>query len=106
MKTRYTLALVGLLSGLLSAPLTNAQQPQAAEAEPTEQELAEKQKAWEAKIESFGWTRSGSAQIGTMAQIAIPQGWRFTAGNGTRELLKLYGNIPGDSELGMLAVQN
>ncbi len=105
MKTRYTLALVGLLSGLMSASLMNAQQPKAAVAEPTEQELAEKQKAWEAKIESFGWTRSGSAQIGSMAQVAIPQGWRFTAGNGTRELLKLYGNIPGDSELGMLTTE-
>ncbi len=103
MKTLYTLALAGLLGGLMSASLIQAQQP--APAQPTEQELAAQQKEFEAKIESFGWTRQGSAQIGSMAQVSIPQGWRFTPGSGAREMLKLSGNLTSDRELGLLTTE-
>lgn len=57
------------------------------------------------KIESFGWTRSGQVALGSMAQVSIPQGWRFTGPQGTRDLLKMFDNVPGTSELGMLTTE-
>lgn len=59
----------------------------------------------EDRIEGFGWTRSGSAQLGTMAQVGIPQGWRYTSGKGTGEMLKMFDNIPSGEELGMLTTE-
>lgn len=76
-----------------------------AEAPPTPEERAARQKAFMDKIESFGWTRQGTGTLGSIAQVNIPQGWRFTDGNGTRSLLELYGNLTGESELGMLTTE-
>lgn len=109
----HTLTLAGLLVGLIAATSIQAQQPAPAgaaaaapvPAEPTEQERAAQRKALEDKIESFGWTRAGTAQLGSIAQVGIPKGWRFTAGKGTQEMLKIFDNIPSDEELGMLTTE-
>jgi uncharacterized membrane-anchored protein len=111
MKTPPHNILAGLLCGLISLGSISAQEPTApapaasAPAEPTPEERAARRKALEDKIESFGWTRAGKAQIGTMAEVAIPQGWRFTPGSGAREMLKMFENIPSDEELGLLTTE-
>ena len=105
MKKQLSHALTGLFGGLLSISLLHAQSPSVPPAEPTPQERAAQHQEFINQIESFGWTRTGSAQIGSMAKVAIPQGWRFTSGSGTQEMLKLYGNIPGGEELGMLTTE-
>lgn len=64
-----------------------------------------RQKALVDKIESFGWTRTGQVPLGSMAQVSIPKGWRFTGPQGTRDLLKMFDNVPGTSELGMLTTE-
>ncbi len=91
----------------LVVPFINAQEtkPAAAAAEPTAEEQAAREKEFLKEIEALGWTREGKAKVGSMAEVAIPKGWRFTDGNGTRSLLKMYGNLPGDSELGMLTTE-
>ncbi|MES2737792.1 MAG: DUF2167 domain-containing protein [Verrucomicrobiota bacterium] len=100
-----TLTLAGLLMGLV-VPFLNAQETKpAAAAEPTAEEQAAREKEFLKEIEALGWTREGKAKVGSMAEVAIPKGWRFTDGNGTRSLLKMYGNLPGDSELGMLTTE-
>lgn len=98
-----TLTLAGLLMSLVVSSLS-AQEAKP-EAEPTAEERAALEKQFLDKIESLGWTREGKAKVGTMAEVAIPKGWRFTDGNGTRSLLKMYGNLPGESELGMLTTE-
>lgn len=98
-----TLTLAGLLMSLVFSSLS-AQEAKP-EAEPTAEERAALEKQFLDKIESLGWTREGKAKVGTMAEVAIPKGWRFTDGNGTRSLLKMYGNLPGESELGMLTTE-
>jgi uncharacterized membrane-anchored protein len=97
----------GLLSSLVIAFSLSAmaQTPAAAPAEPTQAEIEAQEKQLIDKIESFGWTRSGKAQLGSMAQVDIPQGWRFTGPQGTRDVLKLFDNVPGSSELGMLTTE-
>lgn len=104
-----TLTLAGLLMGLMTPGSMSAQNsasaPAPAPAEPTAEESDAKEKAFLAKIESFGWTREGKGKLGTIAEVGIPKDWRFTDGNGTRSLLKLYGNLTGESELGMLTTE-
>lgn len=104
MSNLRTLTLAGLLMGLI-APFSSAQEPVAAKPEPTAEESAAQERAFLDKIESFGWTREGVGKLGSTAQVNIPKGWRFTDGNGTRSLLKLYGNLTGDTELGMLTTE-
>ncbi len=77
----------------------------AQEAEPGEADQeAARAEALE-KIESFGWSREGFGQLADHAQIAIPQGWRFTEGDGTRKMLEISGNLASGRELGLLTVE-
>ncbi len=57
------------------------------------------------KIETFGWTREGTGKLGDQAQVAIPKGYRFTTGDGTRKMMQLFENLPTDRELGMLTTE-
>lgn len=85
------------------------QQPQpaaGAAAEPTPEQKAAELKKINEQIESFGWTRQGKGNIGGMAQIDIPAGYRFTDGRGASKMLEFYGNPPSNSYLGMLATEN
>ncbi len=59
-----------------------------------------------AEAEKFGWTRSGKGTMGTLAEVDIPEGFRFTGGDGARKLMKLYGNLVGTSEQGLIAPEN
>ena len=58
------------------------------------------------EIESFGWEREGVGKLGRIAQIEIPEGYRFTGKRGTEKLMKLYGNQLTDMELGTLATED
>ncbi|MDB6140716.1 MAG: rane protein [Verrucomicrobiaceae bacterium] len=58
------------------------------------------------KIESFGWTRTGKGKLGTMAEIQIPPDYRFTGKAGCRKMLEFTHNIPGESELGVIAPEH
>lgn len=93
---------IGLgLSGLLSAGALaqeNAVEPTAA------QEAKAEKKALEA-MESLGWKREGLGELQGKATIAIPQGFRFTSGEGTGKLLEMFGNIASGRELGMLTTE-
>jgi len=77
----------------------------AAPAAPSQADIEARQKALVDKIETFGWTRTGQVPLGSMAQVSIPKGWRFTGPQGTRDLLKMFDNVPGTSELGMLTTE-
>lgn len=81
---------------------------QAKEDTKTEKPLTpeEAQQEMQKKIESFGWTRSGKGKLGSSAEIDIPQGYRFTGKSGCRKMLELTNNIPGESEIGIIAPEN
>lgn len=102
MNTRPSI-LAGLLAGLFAATIAAAQP--SASSQPSAAEAKQKEKAFLDKIESFGWTREGFGKLGSRAQVAIPRGYRFTNGDGAREMMRLYDNIPNDSLLGMLTTE-
>ncbi len=123
MKSRY-FCLVGALTALaLAGGRLEAQQgtpfdppappPAAGETEPpapSPEEAAAARAAAEKEfleeVESYGWSRSGQGQLGEWAEVEVPSGYRFTTGDGARRLLQLYGNLVGDSELGLIAPEN
>jgi uncharacterized membrane-anchored protein len=83
-----------------------AQQPgSAAPKPPTQEEIKERVQKRIDEIEKLGWTRQGSGNLGGKAEIAIPKGYRFTGGDGTRKMMAMYGNPPTRRELGMLATE-
>ena len=108
MKKPNSRALAGLLLGLISLSLISAQEvaPSApTPTKPTEEEIATRRKVMLDQIETFGWAREGKAKIGSMAEVSIPKGWRFTATQGTGDMLKMFDNIPSGEELGLLTTE-
>ncbi len=54
-------------------------------------------------VDSLDWTVSGSGEIGTLATIAIPEGYRYTGQTGTIRLMEEFGNLTSGEELGFLS---
>ncbi len=95
-----------LLAFLAVFSTTQAQQPEtAAPKEPTAEEMKQLVQKRIDEIEKLGWTRQGKGSLGGKAEVDIPQGYRFTPGDGTRKLMEMYGNPPTQRELGMLATE-
>ncbi|MGV3661941.1 MAG: DUF2167 domain-containing protein [Prosthecobacter sp.] len=69
-----------------------------------EQEEAEMKKVL-AEVESYGWTRQGIGRLGDKAEIDIPQGYRFSNGDGARKLKQFFGNPPSQREQGVLTTE-
>jgi uncharacterized membrane-anchored protein len=54
-------------------------------------------------FKSMSWTMPGEkATIGDLAELAVPEGTRFTGPDGTRKLLEAFHNPTDGSELGLL----
>ncbi|MCB1277391.1 DUF2167 domain-containing protein [Prosthecobacter sp.] len=95
-----------LLACLAVASITQAQQPSpAAPKQPTPEEIKQRIQQRIDAIEKLGWTREGKGLLGDKAEIVIPKGYRFTAGDGTRKLMEMYANPATNRELGMLTVE-
>lgn len=107
-KSCRSLSLISSLSMLLLAPSAvsaaarskpvPAAEAEAEQAEPTQAESPE------AKIlASLKWTVGpGTAAVGNQAQLEVPEGTRFTDGNGARKMLEMMRNPTGNDELGLL----
>lgn len=95
-----------LLACLAVFSTTHAQQPGAAEPkQPTQEEIQQLMQKRIDEIEKLGWTRQGMGNLGGKAEIAIPQGYRFTGGDATRKMMAMYKNPPTQREVGMLATE-
>ena len=55
---------------------------------------------------SIDWVSSGSGELGGWAYVDVPEGYRFTGGDGTIRLMEAYGNLTSGGELGYLAPDN
>jgi uncharacterized membrane-anchored protein len=95
-----------LLACLAAFSTASAQQPPPGGQNPAANDEAAEMKKANDLIESFGWTRQGKGNIGGMAEIVIPQGYRFTNGEGAKKMLEFYGNPPSNRYLGMLATED
>ena len=100
MKSLSLLLLLGLSVSVF------AQKPSAEE--PAEANMTPEQAkaAFFDHVEKFGWTRKGEGKLGSTAKIAIPQGYRFTGSSGAKKLMEVYGNIPGEQEVGLIAPED
>jgi uncharacterized membrane-anchored protein len=95
--------LLGAATSVLAAGKRAAAEPAAGTADeaPPEPTAAESEEA--KLLKSLAWTVGpGKAQIGSLAEIALPEGTRFTGGDGTRKLLEMMHNPTNGSELGLL----
>lgn len=54
-------------------------------------------------VKSIDWKAEGSGDIGHLATIAVPSGYRYTGGPGTIKLMEFYGNLTSGKELGYLS---
>ncbi len=101
----YRLAMIGLISilGNWSLECGRAQEAEEIEVEMSDEE-AEAQ--FMEYVESFGWERSGRGNLGDEADIAIPDGYRFTGREGTSQLMEAYGNPPSSDRFGTLAPED
>ncbi|MCG8600033.1 MAG: DUF2167 domain-containing protein [Verrucomicrobiales bacterium] len=48
------------------------------------------------------WERNGTGEIGKIAKVAIPQGYRFTGEIGTEQILAMMGNPPSETRKGLI----
>lgn len=97
-----------LLACLAVFSIANAQQPAtptAAPKEPTEEEMKQMVQQRIDEIEKIGWTRQGMGKLGDKAEVAIPQGYRFTSADGTRKMMTMHNNPATNRELGMLSTE-
>jgi len=105
-----TLASLPLGSPLFAQPLTEAFAQAGADTTaspagpqaPVEQEAPVENEFIKA-VKSIGWKTEGSGDVGNLATIAVPQGYRYTGSAGTIKLMKLYGNLTNEKELGYLS---
>ncbi|MFZ2280276.1 MAG: DUF2167 domain-containing protein [Prosthecobacter sp.] len=73
--------------------------------QPANQNVEEQEKKLLDDMEKVGWVREGAGDLGGVAKIAIPKGYRFTHGSGTSRVLELFGNLPQPSASGMLTTE-
>ena len=76
---------------------------------PKPNETAEEKEEREERefLKSIDWKKGpADADVGDQAKIKVPEGYMFTAGEGTRKLLEAMGNPTNGDELGFLAPTN
>lgn len=66
-------------------------------------EDAAAQKAHNDFMESLSWKTEGTGSLGSRADIAIPEGYRYLGSSDSSKLMKYYGNLSNGSELGFIA---
>jgi len=53
-------------------------------------------------LKSINWTTEGSGNLGNIAELKIPSGYRYTEGAGTVKLMQACGNLTSDREMGYI----
>ncbi len=69
-------------------------------------EDAAAKKAYEDFMSSLSWQTEGTGSLGSRAEIAVPEGFRFLGSGDASKLMKFYGNLSDGSELGFIAPDN
>lgn len=97
-RMKHPLPHVVLLACLAVSSLSIAQQP-------ADSAAAEKEKKLLDDMEKVGWVREGAGDLGGVAKVSIPKGYRFTHGSAASKVLELFGNLPMSSASGMLTTE-
>jgi uncharacterized membrane-anchored protein len=84
-----------------------AQSFAAAPADPKPENETAEQKEEREFLKSIAWQKGPTeANVGELAKVKVPEGFMFTAGEGTRKLLEAMGNPTHGNELGFLSPTN
>ncbi len=70
--------------------------------EPTAEQQAQEAE-YQKFLESLDWKTEGAGKLGSLAEIQVPTGYRFTGSSGTIKLMEMYGNLTNGTELGYLS---
>lgn len=54
-------------------------------------------------VESIEWKTDGEGPLGSIANLNVPTGYRFTGSAGTIKLMEAFGNLTNGSELGYIS---
>jgi uncharacterized membrane-anchored protein len=54
-------------------------------------------------VKSLDWKTEGTGTLGSIAQIDVPSGYRFTGTDGTVKLMEAFGNLTSGEELGYIS---
>ncbi|RYD20161.1 MAG: DUF2167 domain-containing protein [Verrucomicrobiaceae bacterium] len=57
-------------------------------------------------LESIDWKTSGSGALGSIAELQVAPGYRFTGSPGTVKLMEMMGNLTSGDELGYIAPED
>lgn len=57
-------------------------------------------------VEKFGWSREGIGEMKRVAEIEIPEGYRFSEAKGAGSLMELYGNQKTGKEYGVIGPES
>ncbi|MEP2775255.1 MAG: DUF2167 domain-containing protein [Luteolibacter sp.] len=102
MKHITRLLLLGSALIFAAATPLHSQDNSSPNAEMTEEDMAQMKEYMEF-INSISWVTEGKGQLGTRAEIHVPEGYRFTGSAGTIKLMEFYGNLTNGQELGYLS---
>lgn len=109
MSVPFRLLLCGTALFLAAIPTVHAQKtddaPPAAAAVEQSQADPEAEAARKA-FESIDWKTSGSGTLGSIAELQVPSGYRFTGSPGTIKLMEMMGNLTSGEELGYIAPES
>lgn len=96
------LALAGLFGWLAPQEASAQQQKKAQPNQAQPQQKAQEQKAQPAADPFHFQEGPTRADLGSVATIDVPEGYRFTGKEGTRKVLEMLGNPTGQNEIGLL----
>lgn len=54
-------------------------------------------------VESIDWKTEGTGALGSLADLPVPSGYRFTGSQGTIKLMEAFGNLTDGDELGYIS---
>ncbi len=99
------LSRISLLAALLAfaSPALVIAQPVAPAPAESAEAPAQEPNEFTKLVDSIDWKTSGSAPVGKMATIEVPEGYRYTGGPGTIKLMEMYGNLTSGQELGYIS---
>ena len=101
MITKLRIILCGALLVLATAiPVVAQKTAEATESSPV-QDAPENE--FNKLVKSVDWKTDGAGPLGSIANLNIPTGYRFTSSAGTIKLMEAFGNLTNGSELGYIS---
>ena len=79
--------------------------PESAAAEAADASSAEEMQM-NALVKSINWVKEKSGAVGTKATIKIPDGYVYTEAQGTKTLMRAFGNLVNEQELGFISPED